>query len=195
MASVFNVAINNMMQRGQLEELMRCHRSFRPIRSHHRTLAKQRPWLCYSGLLGQHSKGEHSQSNNNILFKLRQADTRTSRSFSLQRPCLFMVSAKPTFSTEVLMQLMSDNPLPVYLNYRSPSLSLALLDRRSKKHRMWSTCLTNKYIYNFRSCGPHCRTDFRVHIVIAPGLRQGLYWARDPAGMGGRFATQHLQSH
>ena len=27
-ASVFNVAINNMMQRGQLEELMRCHRSF-----------------------------------------------------------------------------------------------------------------------------------------------------------------------
>lgn len=44
MASVFNVAINNVMRRGQLEELMRCHRSFRPIRSHHRTLAKQRPW-------------------------------------------------------------------------------------------------------------------------------------------------------
>lgn len=46
MATVCNVAIYNMMQRGQLEELMRCHRSFRPIRSHHRTLAKQKPWLC-----------------------------------------------------------------------------------------------------------------------------------------------------
>jgi len=45
MASVFNVAINNMMQRGQLEKLMRCHRSFRRIRSHHRTLAKQRALL------------------------------------------------------------------------------------------------------------------------------------------------------
>lgn len=55
MASVFNVAINNMMRRGQLEELMRCHRSFRPIRSHHRTLAKQRPWLRCTMLLGQHS--------------------------------------------------------------------------------------------------------------------------------------------
>lgn len=55
MASVFNVAINNTTRRGQLEELMRCHRSFRPIRSHHRTLAKQRPWLGYSVLLGQRS--------------------------------------------------------------------------------------------------------------------------------------------
>lgn len=54
MASVFNVAINNVMPRGQLEELMRCHRSFRPIRSHHRTLAKQRPWLRCTMLLGQH---------------------------------------------------------------------------------------------------------------------------------------------
>lgn len=30
-----------------------------------------------------------------------------------------MVSAKSTFSSDVLMQPMSDNPLPVYLNYRS----------------------------------------------------------------------------
>lgn len=47
MAAVFSVVIINMTRRGQLEELMRCHRSFRPIRSHHRTLDKQRLG-CYS---------------------------------------------------------------------------------------------------------------------------------------------------
>lgn len=37
-----------------------------------------------------------------------------------------MVSEKPSLATEVLVQLMSDNPLPVFLNYGSLHVSLSL---------------------------------------------------------------------
>lgn len=130
MATVFNVAINNKMQRGQVEELMRCHRSFRPIRSHHRTLAKQRTSALQQCATGTTRRVRENIVKATITDLLSQDKLRPEQGDPslLFMEMLFIYGlSKPTFFSEVLMQLMSDNPLPVYLNYRSlPPLFLSL---------------------------------------------------------------------
>lgn len=94
-----------------------------------------------------------------------------------------MIAANPTFSSEVLMQLMSDSPLPVYLNYKSLHVSFSLLGRISKRHRMWSTCLANRATVSeaearalrdgFHAPDCHCSRD-ETWFGLGFGILQGL---------------------